>query len=458
MLMQFIKISNFILCLFFLTTYIHSNAYAADKTRLSERGQTIQTLKNIIDGKLAANLPSDAKEKLIKEAKCNLALLEEKKDEEIKLLCPDEKNVERRKRRTRDAASGRRSKRIVNGIISKAFPAAGALLRGADPKSAKIHCSGTLIGPRTFLTAAHCVADLPNEELHKVFFLNAGFFEVKHIDWPKNEYTKGSLKGDIAVLRLKTTVPDIQPIKINTLTNMVANIPGEIVGFGRTGGLNFDYGIKRVGSVKTTHCSGKRKSYPLLCWKYNSILGLPGRYSNTCHADSGGGFYVRENGEYYVVGVTSGGLRKDCLSGDESYDTNVFHYAKWIMKASKGDVSIKQNSYPAFINIEDVSSYKTLELTDKSIQQAHNLTLTEKTKSLRVAMNGEDNGKGKNNFDLYLIPDGSKNIKKAKCIQNGEGLFGYCQIDNPKPGPWTALVRHDKGSGNVQLTITELKK
>ena len=55
-------------------------------------------------------------------------------------------------------------RRIVNGIATFRFEAAGALLRGGDPKTAKAWCSGTLVGCDRFLTAAHCVADEPDRE------------------------------------------------------------------------------------------------------------------------------------------------------------------------------------------------------------------------------------------------------------------------------------------------------
>lgn len=62
--------------------------------------------------------------------------------------------------------------RIVNGLTTHAYAAVGALLRGdltaptehlpITADTATPYCSGTLIGCRTFLTAAHCL-DTPGQ-------------------------------------------------------------------------------------------------------------------------------------------------------------------------------------------------------------------------------------------------------------------------------------------------------
>jgi hypothetical protein len=71
-----------------------------------------------------------------------------------------------------------------------------------------------------------------------------------------------------------------------------------------------------------------------------------------------------------------------------------------------------------------------------------------------VALNGEDNGKGKNDFDLYLIQGESEDIKQAVCSEDGSGQFGFCEVVNPAPGSWTAVVKRKKGEGLMQLAIS----
>ena len=48
--------------------------------------------------------------------------------------------------------------RIVNWVVTVLYPTVGALLTGPDADNAFSHCTGTLIGCKTFLTADHCVS------------------------------------------------------------------------------------------------------------------------------------------------------------------------------------------------------------------------------------------------------------------------------------------------------------
>jgi hypothetical protein len=76
--------------------------------------------------------------------------------------------------------------------------------------------------------------------------------------------------------------------------------------------------------------------------------------------------------------------------------------------------------------------------------------------ALRVAMNGDDNGEGRNDFDLYLMQGESQDIDQAVCSEDGSGQFGFCEVLNPAPGPWTAVVKRKKGDGLMQLVVTRL--
>src|SRR5512143_2845386 len=83
-------------------------------------------------------------------------------------------------------ASGPVSAPIVGGTTTTDFPAVGALLAGADPASAITSCTGTLVGCRTLLTAAHCVCPGTGAECQGttapgaavVFFAHAGFVPI----------------------------------------------------------------------------------------------------------------------------------------------------------------------------------------------------------------------------------------------------------------------------------------
>ena len=78
------------------------------------------------------------------------------------------------------------------------------------------------------------------------------------------------------------------------------------------------------------------------------------------------------------------------------------------------------------------------------------------TKRLSVAMNGEDDGQGTNNFDLYLIPGESDDLSNAVCSEDGLGQFAFCEVENPSPGNWRIIVDRKRGDGLVQLTVTRV--
>src|SRR5262249_35557086 len=131
--------------------------------------------------------------------------------------------------------------RMVNGVMSVDHPASGALLSGSDRRTATVTCSGTLIGCKTFLTAAHCFIDptdssnpkkwtFDKPEAYKVFFQHAGIFDVERIDWlgPQDyvyPVTTGS-RSDIAVLTLKTPVTGVVPMSLNQTRKPDRGTPG----------------------------------------------------------------------------------------------------------------------------------------------------------------------------------------------------------------------------------------
>jgi Bacterial pre-peptidase C-terminal domain/Trypsin len=229
--------------------------------------------------------------------------------------------------------------------------------------------------------------------------------------------------------------------------------PGLIVGFGRTGGDNYDYGIKRTGAVTTSQCSHDKYSTNLVCWNYDAVVKKTGA-SNTCNADSGGGLHI--GSDELVAGVTSGGLNPRCLEGDNSYDTDVASYfSPWISKM-RGDASKNACGNMPVIDVEEHVRGEEAALNESSPIVARTFDVAAGTAALRVALNGEDDGHGKNDFDLYLIKGESGDVGQAVCSEDGAGQFGFCEVLNPAPGPWTAVVKRKKGEGLMQLVVTRL--
>src|SRR5262249_4910274 len=154
-------------------------------------------------------------------------------------------------------------------------------------------CTGTLVGCDKFLTAAHCIAKDPSPGSYLVFFQDLGFFEVKDIRWEKQQYRFPYF--DLAMLTLAKPAEGIAPMPINLSVQPLRVSVETIVGFGRTGGRHYDYGIKREGSVRTTACPANRARDQVLCWRFDADVTSSISAQNTCNADSGGGIFMRDN-------------------------------------------------------------------------------------------------------------------------------------------------------------------
>jgi hypothetical protein len=365
---------------------------------------------------------------------------------------PEEVGDERGRRNRRE----RSQPRIVNGRGTIDYPATGALLKGTETRAAIAWCSGTLIAPDKFLTAAHCIAKDPRPGQYKIFLHSAGFIDVKAIDWQKEIYNFP--KADVAILTLVAPVLRILPEAILRNERPLYGTLGTIVGFGRTGGFNEDYGIKREGFIETAACP-EAHGGALVCWNFSAEVQNGTLRSNTCNADSGGPLFVYEviGGRQVrnIAGVTSGGDAEDCLLGDQSYDADVVEYSKWITeKAQLTGEPTSAGLGPVLLTERDVEG-ETARLTEARSERTYPFEVREGIGTLMVAMNGDDNGRGRNDFDLYVIRvnAGADNVV---CAEEGPGQFAFCRFENPHPGAWKVVLKRKKGRGAVQAVVTQL--
>jgi hypothetical protein len=380
----------------------------------------------------------------------------EQTQEALRTLDAPETATEERQRRNRRE---RGQPRIVNGRGTINYPASGALLFGDNSYTASAWCSGTLINMDKFLTAAHCIAKDPTPSKYYVYFHSAGFFKVKAIDWLKNEYKFP--RADVAILTLEAPVPRILPEPINRADTPLYDTLGTVVGFGRTGGFNEDYGIKREGFIQTAKCPVHFSGIALVCWNFSAEVQNGVKRSNTCNADSGGPLFIYEvvGGRQFRVlaGITSGGEEDDCLLGDHSYDADVFHYRKWIEETAGLSREVRAfGDGPLVVTERDVMG-ESAGLSEQRPEVAFPFEVRDDIDILMVAMNGDDNGKGRNNFDLYVIP-GNGTIDNAVCKEDGPGQFAFCTINKPITGQWKAVVRHKRGRGLAQVVVTQIPK
>jgi hypothetical protein len=335
---------------------------------------------------------------------------------------------------------------IVNGTYTSLYPSTGALLLGDDPSTAETWCSGTMIGCDTFLTAAHCVCDHGGPQCQSldpatrsVFLQNAGFFAIASIAVPVDyDYPV----SDVAVVKLAAPLSGIRPSPIDQ-TPPAPGTTGTIVGFGRAGGADQDYGLKRVATVTTAACVDDISDVSSICWQF---VGTGG---NTCNGDSGGPLFTDAGG---VAGVTSGGSSNDCLADDHSYDANVATYASWI--AAQGGPDVTNVACGAGPQVGDpgaaVESVVDA-LSAATPSRVHRFTVMSGSAELRVAMNAVDDG---SDFDLYVKRGSTPTTSDYDCAASGPNQFGFCRFVSPAPGTWYALVQRYAGQGTYQVTAT----
>ncbi len=236
---------------------------------------------------------------------------------------------------------------------SKAFPVVGGEVASPDDYPSTValtdstgepFCTGTLVAPKTVVTAAHCLdqgsgdvwvaygvthpASLSQSELHEVVKA------LPHPDYDpmaKKDPDGMGLVNDIGVVVLKEPIagakvtPVLPPDEIDPM--LYPNRDIHIAGYGIyempwTSGDLYKAVTPHVRHVDTEMLAGK-----------------PGK-PDTCNGDSGGPAYVLKGCELWLVGVTSRAWAKSTdYCGDGGLYTLASRYIAWLEAESGEDVS-----------------------------------------------------------------------------------------------------------------------
>ncbi|MBK8254707.1 MAG: serine protease [Polyangiaceae bacterium] len=189
---------------------------------------------------------------------------------------------------------GVRDNPIVNGQETADYPATGVLLIQGQP-----FCTGTIVGTRSVLTAAHCIDQMDPSQVSFGIGAAADQLEaelkvvsgVQHPNWDSQ-----SLTNDVAVLTLGEDSP-IPAIPLNpAMDDSWIGRKVTLVGYGVTDGTQqTGAGVKRMVDVTID------KLEPTTL-HYTTQNG-----QTACNGDSGGPAFADENGQLYVAGITSYG-------------------------------------------------------------------------------------------------------------------------------------------------------
>jgi hypothetical protein len=188
---------------------------------------------------------------------------------------------------------------IIGGqAVTNAVDVGVVALGASNGQRAQSVCTGSLIGPKTILTAAHCVNVVATANLYAFFGADIGrptqaVRIVRQIRHP----AYASTRNDFGLMELQTRVLNVPLIEMNSTPLSTADV-GRMyrsVGFGVSDGrAQTGSGLKREVSTPVTRIDSTNITY-----------GAPGR--QTCQGDSGGPGFLLFGTTPKLAGVVSYG-------------------------------------------------------------------------------------------------------------------------------------------------------
>lgn len=199
---------------------------------------------------------------------------------------------------------------ITSGTMDEADSAVVALL-----SSGQAYCTGTVVGDRWVLTAAHCLRSMTPSEVYLGTRPAGGGRRLQvacTIVHPRFSFI--GLQDDVGLVELVERAPvEPLPLREQPLDPAFVGSTVRLVGFGTTSSTDTGSALKRTGTARISALDAQK-------------LTLQAAPSQTCLTDSGAPVLLERDGREYVAGVSSSGgarcqeyaraVRVDALADD----------------------------------------------------------------------------------------------------------------------------------------------
>lgn len=265
---------------------------------------------------------------------------------------------------------------IMGGALVNVQESINAGIVGIYDQKDKSFCTGSLIGENIVLTAAHCVQTKPSRlkivfgleldaimwthepDIFREFTRSVAAFKAHSAYNPNEQGDKQTDWGDIAIIKFKGSLPNgYKPVPVLEDDSILKRGLGiTVAGYGVSEVAVEPVDAKTIPDIDEAIEYGevlceddttrdncvqvdmdgdgvlRQTIAPISSVQETEFRLDESKGHGTCSGDSGGPAYVQEDGQYYLVGVTS---RGSPLCDDVGVYTNAVYYKDWIAKTIK---------------------------------------------------------------------------------------------------------------------------